>query len=315
MRNPMRRLPPLNALRAFEAAARHLSFSKAAGELHVTQAAISHQVKALEQTLGVALFRRLNRAVLLTDAGQTYLPPVREALDQIAAATDRLARRSGGDRLRVSTIASFAAKWLLPRLMRFRAEHPRIDVLVSASNEPVDLKAGEFDAAIRYGKGDYPGLETVHLMGDEILPLCSPRLLEGEHPLRSPSDLRYHTLLHDEVHRTADDPDWRAWLRHAGTSGVDPDRGPGFSDLGLVLQAAIDGHGVALGRLSVAADDLAAGRLVEPFGPRIRSGFSYRLLYLAERADDRCIAAFRDWLLEETAADDRPWTQARRRRV
>lgn len=298
-----RRLPPLNALRAFEAAARHLSFTKAAEELFVTQAAISHQVKALEESLGLKLFRRFNRRLMLTDAGQAYLPPLRDALDQIAAATDKLRRAGDGGALRVSVLPSFAAKWLLPRLSRFRALHPQIDVLVHASGELADFERDGIDLAIRYGRGRYPGLETSFFMDDVVFPVCSPRLLEGSKPLRKPADLAHHTLLHDP---TTDDSskDWVTWLKAAGVTGVDATRGPGFTDSSMVLQAAIDGQGVALGRSALAGNDLEAGRLVQPFGPAIASDFRYYLVLPPGAAGRPKVRLFKDWLLAEAGTAD-----------
>ena len=297
-----RRLPPLNAIRAFEAAARHLSFTKAAEELFVTQAAISHQIKALEAALGLQLFRRFNRRLMLTDAGQAYLPPLREALDGIAAATERLraAERTGS--LKVSVLPSFAAKWLLPRLSRFRDRHPEIDVLVSASNALVDFAREEADIAIRYGFGQYAGHEVEFLMGDRIFPVCSPKLLETGPPLRGPADLGRHTMLHDADALADESESWRVWLDAAGVSGVDPSRGPGFSDSSMLLQAAVDGQGVALGRSALAALDLEAGRLVQPFGPSIPSNLSYFIVTPRGAGERPKVRLFHDWLLEEAAA-------------
>jgi LysR family glycine cleavage system transcriptional activator len=297
-----RRLPPLNALRAFEAAARHLSFTKAAEELFVTQAAISHQVKALEESLGLALFRRYNRRLMLTDAGQAYLPSLREALDLIAHATERLTTVEESGALTVSVLPSFAAKWLLPRLSRFREGHPEIDVLVQANGALTDFARDGVDLAIRYGRGDYPGLDVAYLMDDVVFPVCSPKLLEAGPPLEKPDDLKHHTLLHDPT--TSDDSkDWKTWLKLAGASGVDPTRGPGFTDASMVLQAAVEGQGVALGRSALAAIDLEAGRLVQPFGPAIPSDFRYFFATPPAKAELPKVQAFRDWLLEETAAE------------
>lgn len=293
-----RHLPPLNALRAFEAAARHLSFTKAAEELFVTQAAVSHQVKALEETLGIALFRRFNRRLMLTDAGQAYLPPLREALDQIALATERLKTVEDSGALKVSVLPSFAAKWLLPRLSRFRARHPEIDVLVSAKDALVDFARDEADIAIRFGWGRYPGLTTHDFMGDVVFPVCSPEILKSGPPLEKPADLKQHTLLHDPTTVT-DAIDWRGWLKAAGVTGVDPTRGPGFTDTAMVIQAAVEGQGVALGRSALAGNDLEAGRLVKPFGPEIPSDLRYYIVYPPAAADKAKVAAFRDWLLEE----------------
>lgn len=293
-----RRLPPLNALRAFEAAGRHLSFTKAADELAVTQAAISHQVKGLEETLGVQLFRRFNRRLMLTDAGQRYLPALTEAFERIDGATQRLYADEAEGALKISVANSFAAKWLLPRLPKFLARHPDIDVQVSASDRLTDFGRDDIDMGIRYGLGTYPGLRVDLLMDDKVFPVCSPALLEGARPLRGPADLRHHTLLHDDV-RGSEFPDWRKWLKAAGVSDVNPDRGPGYSHSSLVIQAAVEGQGVALARGSLVTLDLEAGRLVQPFGPELPSNFSCYVVAPKATADRPKIKAFRDWLFEE----------------
>lgn len=298
-----RRLPPLNALRAFEAAARHLSFTKAAEELFVTQAAVSHQVKALEEHLGMGLFRRLNRRLMLTDAGQAYLPALRDAFDGIERATRRLSVQESDNAIRVTTMASFGSRWLVPRLSRFRNLHPDYDVLVSIADRVVNLEEDGFDIGLRYGGGRYPGYQVTHLMDDEFFVVCSPKLLEGPHPLREPADLKYHTLLHDDVSRSAhEDQSWRAWLLAAGVTEVDPNRGPGFSDSHLVVQAAVDGLGVALGRRMIVSLDLEEGRLVRPFGGSNRTDFSYYMVVPHPKADFPKIKAFREWLVKEAAA-------------
>ena len=294
-----RRLPPLNALRAFEAAARHLSFTKAAQELHVTQAAISHQVKGLEDILGIQLFRRLNRRLVLTDAGQSYLPPLRDAFDAMDLATRRLHAREEAGALKITVLPSFASTWLLPRLAKFRAAHPEIDVLVTAADALVDFELDDFDMGIRYGRGLYPGLRVDILMNDEIFPVCAPGLLIGRHPLREPADLRHHTLLHDVLSGTEDDPDWRIWLKKAGAEEVDPSRGPGFSHSNLMLSAAVAGEGVALSRRSLVADDMKAGRLVCPFGPVTPTSYVYSVVTPEHKAEVPKVAAFRDWLIAE----------------
>ena len=293
-----RKLPPLNALRAFEAAARHLSFTKAAQELNVTQAAISHQVKALEETLGIALFKRLNRALLLTEAGQAYLPPLREAFDLMDAATRGLKDRGMEGPLKVTSLSSFAGKWLLPRLHRFRERYPEIDVLVSAKDSLVDFATDDVDMGIRYGGGVYDGLVADFLLPDSYAPMCSPKLLDGAAPLRAPADLRHHTLLHDDV-----DPGfgWQGWLRQAGVEGIDPNRGPGYSDSSMVIAAAIAGQGVALGRISLAVDDIRSGRLVIPFGPVLESHYANYLVVPKARESWPKVQAFRSWMLEEAA--------------
>ncbi len=298
-----RRLPPRNALRAFEAAARHLSFTRAAEELNVTQAAISHQVKTLEERLGVMLFRRLNRRLLLTDAGQSYLPPVRQAFDGIAAATGRLTARDSAGALTVSVIPSFAGTWLVPKLSSFRARQPDVDVRISPSFELIDFTREDIDVAIRYGRGDWPGLRCDWLMAEELIPVCSPALLDGAAPLRTPSDLRHHTLLHDD-HRV----DWRVWLMAVGIDDIDATHGPSFTDSSLVLLAAAEGQGVALGRSALAERDIAAGRLVRPFDVSVPAELAYYLVCPEATAERPKIVAFRDWLIEMTGG--RPATDA-----
>lgn len=301
-----RQLPPLKPLRAFEAAARHLSFTKAAQELSVTQAAISHQVKTLEDALQMQLFRRFNRRLMLTDAGQTYLPQLTEALDQIDAATRRLRTVDDSGDLKVSVATSVAAKWLLPRLVRFRQRHPDIDVSVSASDKIVDFARDDMDMGIRYGYGVYPGLRVDKLMQDTVFPVCSPALLQGSLPLREPADLKHHTLLHEEWHDMINAPDWRAWLAVAGVTGVNATRGPGYSHSNLALQSAMDGHGVALARSSLVSLDLEAGRLVQPFGPALPTDYACYAVSPEGVAERPKIKAFREWLLEQSAEDQSP---------
>lgn len=291
-----RRLPPLNALRAFEAAARHLSFTKAADELHVTQAAVSHQIKALEEWLGIPLFRRLNRALILTEAGQAYLPPLRDALDLMASATERLFRKDSAGSLTISTMPSFAAKWLVMRLGRFQADHPELEVRLHTTAQIVDFAQQDVDVAIRFGRPPWPGVEALHLMTEEIFPVCAPRLLEGPHTLRVPENLRHHTLLHDDYLIT-----WATWCAAAGVDGVDVTRGPRFTDSALVLQAAMDGQGLALARQVLVADDLAAGRLVRPFALNLPGDFAYYVVAPAHYFSRPKVKAFRDWLFEEAA--------------
>lgn len=292
----MARLPSLTGLRAFEAAGRHLSFTKAAAELHVTQAAVSHAIRGLEDQLGVRLFRRGGRQLLLTDAGQAYLPEVRDGFQKLIDATARVSARDAGGALTVSALPSFAAKWLVPRLRRFREAHPEVDVRLSADDRVVDFDRDDVDVAIRYGRGEYPGLESVRFLTEEFFPVCSPALLRGPRPLKAPADLKHHTLLHDDT-RT----DWAMWLMAAGVKDVDPYRGPAFNDSSMLLQAAIDGQGVALGRSALAADDLAAGRLVRPFPFALPADFAYYIVYPQRAAQRAKLGAFRDWLIAEAA--------------
>lgn len=301
-----RRLPNLNALKAFEAAARHLSFTRAAAELNVTQGAVSHQVQALEAQLGHRLFKRLNRRLELTPAGRDYLPSVSEAFDRIAEATGRLDRDRSGGPLKLSTMPSFATKWLLPRLPALRRAVPDLEVMISATPERVDVTGDAFDVAIRFGAGRYPELHEIFLMDDAVLPVCAPSLLRqqpgGPPPLRRPADLTRYTLLHDEIGPREQGVDWQQWLAAAGLTGIDHRRGPLFSDSSFVVLAAIAGEGVGLARRSLCLDDLAAGRLVQPFGPIVPLPLSYRLLTAPEKADWPKVRRFREWLVAEVAA-------------
>jgi LysR family glycine cleavage system transcriptional activator len=288
------RLPSLNGLRAFEAAARHLSFTNAASELNVTQTAISHQIRRLEDELGIRLFVRQNRALTLTPEARDYLPGVRAAFNDLRLATDRLLRKDNEHVLTVSTLASLAAKWLLPRLSAFQEAHPGIEVRITTSTALVDFKSGDVDAAIRYGRGHWPGMRADWLTAEELFPVCSPALLEGNKPLRCPEDLRDHVLLHTS---NANSDDWRLWLTAAGLP-TDISRQPGLTfDLVLVtVQAAIDGIGVAMGRSSYVETDIAKGRLVVPFRITLPADAGFYLVSPAARADPPKLAAFRQWL-------------------
>jgi LysR family glycine cleavage system transcriptional activator len=296
----MERLPPLNALRAFEAAARHMSFSRAANELNVTPAAVSHQIRALEEDLGARLFRRLNRSLELTPSARLLLPDLAEAFGRIQAGVGRLRRHNETGTLTVTTSPSFAAKWLVLRLHRFAERHPEIDVRVTASDAVVDLAAAEVDIAIRYGAGRYPGLEVELLLENEVFPVCSPALLAGEWPLRAPEDLRHHALLHDltvEIDPLV--PTWSMWLKAAGVQGVATDHGLRFSNSYLALDAAIAGRGVALANTTIAVGDIAAGRLVRPFALGLPDHFSYYVATLPGALERRKVKLFRAWLREE----------------
>ncbi len=281
-------------MRAFEAAARHLSFTRAASELHVTQAAVSHQIKALEEHLGVPLFQRLNRALTLTSAGQALSPAVGEALDIMASAVDRLHRQDESGALTVTTMDSFAAKWLVPRLGRFRRSNPEIDVHISTSDESVDFSRVNVDMAIRYGAGDWKGMNVERLMTEEVFPVCAPSLLESGPPLTKTSDLRSHTLLHDDM-RT----DWRMWLMALGESDIDYTKGPSYQHSNLVIQAAEQGDGVALARSVLAQDALAAGRLVRPFNFALPIEYAYYIVCPHAHLQRPKAKAFRSWLIEE----------------
>jgi len=288
------RLPSLNGLRAFEAAARHLSFTQAASELNVTQTAISHQIKRLEEELGVRLFVRQNRSLTLTQQAQDFLPGIRAAFNDLRLATDRLLRKGDDNVLTISTLASLAAKWLLPRLSAFQEAHPEIDVRITTSTGLVEFKNGDVDAAIRYGRGHWPGLRAAWLMADEMFPVCSPALLTGKRPLRSPEDLRDHVLLHN----TNNGDDWRLWLTAAGLP-PDISKQPGitFDLILMTVQAAIDGMGVAMGRTTYVKDDIAKSRLVVPFEITLPADAGFYLVSPEGALDSPKLRAFRQWLI------------------
>jgi LysR family glycine cleavage system transcriptional activator len=291
--NP-RRLPPLTALRAFEAAGRHANFARAAGELSITAAAVSQQVRSLEGFLGVRLFTRRARGVELTAAGAEYARSLGLLLDQLALATERARRTEEPGRLTIATTPSFAARWLMPRLAGFLELHPEFDVRLSTSNTVADFARQDIDVAVRYGTGRWPGLKAQLLLTAELFPVCSPSFRQGSRPLRAPADLQPRTLL-----RLAMD-DWPRWLEAAGLAGRRAE-GPQFSDAGLLTQAAVAGQGIALGQSVIVADDLAAGYLIEPFRLRIPSGMAYYLVAPAERFRSRNVMAFHGWLRREIA--------------
>jgi LysR family glycine cleavage system transcriptional activator len=291
-------LPPLNALRAFEAAARHLSFTRAAEELNVTQAAISHQIRNLEDYLQLKLFRRIHRRLILTEDGQIFAPTVREAIEQLATASERLMHRNRSGRVTVSVLPSFASRWLVPRLWKFRDRHPDIDVRLSAFEWLVDFERDGVDLAIRYGKGSWPGTEAALMMHEKVFPVCSPSLLEKTGPLEGPDDLKRVTLLHDDFARE----DWKHWFRAAGVKTVDPKRGLSFSHTSIMLEAVESGQGVALAQAPLVADDLAKGRLVKPLALELEGEYSYYVVTPTGQSNRPGIAEFRDWLLEEAVA-------------
>lgn len=293
-----RRLPPLNALKAFEAAARNESFTRAAQELFVTQGAVSHQVKALEAELGVQLFRRERQRLALTEGGRAYLEVVRDAFDRLASGTERLLKRENAGVLTVTTSPNFAAKWLVHRLGGFAAAHPEIELRVSATLHHVDFARDDIDVAVRHGDGRWPGLHVTRLCAEELFPVCSPRLLRGRHSLRSPANLRHHVLLH------VDDRDgWRRWLEAANVDGAALERGPLFNQASMAIDAAVDGQGVALARTALAAADLIAGRLVRPFALALSVPYAYWIACPKVAAEFPKISTFRDWLIREAQED------------
>ena len=299
-----RRLPPLNALRAFEAAARHLNFSRAAEELSVTPGAVSQQIQNLEDYIGAALFKRTPKGLLLTDAAQIALPALREAFDRLAEAASMLTAAVDGRRLTVSVAPSFAAKWLVPRLGLFEEAHPQVDVWVSAGMELVDFATGEVDVAIRYGGGRYPGLEVQRLMQETVLAVASPELLAAN-PLNELEDLAHHILLHDGS-PDADDscPDWAMWLAARGIKNVDGNRGPRFNQSSLVIEAAVGGRGIALAKRALAQADLDAGRLVAPFQIADEVDFAYYVVHPKAKGRLPQVKAFVSWLAAQAAAHE-----------
>ena len=308
------RLPPLNALRAFEAAARHLSFKLAGEELAVTPTAISHQIRSLEDYLGFPLFHRLTRAIELTAKGRAMLPKVREGLDAFAAAIESTRRHDEGGRLLVSSPPTFLARWLIRHLPGFAARHPDIQLHMTASlamidppdaegavaGEEADGTAEEAEVFIRFGRGQYPGCQVERLFSPVYTAVCSPRLLSGTQPLKVPADLAQHALLHDDtIPELMVRPTWDEWLTVAGVSGIDSNAGMHFSDSGLVLAAAIDGVGVALASKPLIEAEVAAGRLVELFDIVISRPQAYFLVIPEVVAGQPVVRAFREWLLDE----------------
>ncbi|GAB4165962.1 MAG: transcriptional regulator GcvA [Thalassobaculales bacterium] len=304
MARPLNKLPPLNALRAFVAAARHLSFAKAAEELFVTPGAVSQQVKLLEDHLGCQLFRRTHKSLLLTDEGQACLPGLVESFQRMGEAVDAIGAMGGSGALTVSVAPSFAAKWLVPRLDKFGDRHPEIDVRVSASVGLTDFQADAIDCAVRYGGGSYPGLFVETLMPEAVFPVSSPALLDGAQALTEPAAIRHHVLLHDDSpDQDPTCPDWRMWLKAARVEGVDWTRGLRFNQSSLVLEAAISGRGVALAKARLAADDIRAGRLVKLFDIQHPVEFAYHFVCPPRRLQQKKVQLFLDWLRAEAAAN------------
>ncbi len=290
-----RRLPTLNGLRAFEAAARYLSFTRAAQALFVSQAAVSHQIKGLEEQLGVSLFRRQTRALELTDAGRRLYPKVQQAFDLLEEGVRDAKTRAERQGLTISVLPSFASGWLVRRLGRFTAAHPAIQVRLNPTIQLADFITDDIDIGIRYGLGNYPDLHVQHLMNEDLFPVCSPPMARS---LNGPEDLARVTLLHDDGHGQ-----WSTWLEALGVTEVDVSSGPVYTDSNMVIQAAIEGHGVALARSGLCRDALADGRLVQPFEYSMPSQFAYYLVYPKAYAQRPEVIAFGRWLLEEIERD------------
>jgi LysR family glycine cleavage system transcriptional activator len=294
-----RRLPPLNGLKAFEAAARSGNFTRAAEELNVTQGAVSHQVKALEDTLGLKLFQREKQRVILTEAGRAYLGVIRNAFDQIAVGTERLLRRQESGALTVSTSPDFAAKWLVNRLSRFSEKHPDVDLRISATTHYIDFARDDVDIAIRHGDGEWPGLDVHRLYSERLFAVCSPKLVAGRNRITKPADLLKFPLLRLE--------DAKNWMRFFEAAGVKVAVGPGpvLNHASMLIDAAIDGQGIALARTALAAWDLINGRLMRPTAVSLRMANTYWIVCPKAASNVPKIATFRNWVLAEAADDSR----------
>jgi len=289
-----RRLPPLTTLPAFDAAARHLSFTKAAAELHVTHGAVSRAIRNLEEQLGTRLFERGTRSVQLTSEGAAYAAEIGAALDRIGAATIVASAPKSAGVLNVSTSDGFAGRWLVPRLHRFHRANRDIDVRLSTSGTFSDFIRDGIDIAIRYGAGGYEGVISEFLAEEEVSPVCSPELLQGEHALRTPNDLKHHRLIHDNFRI-----DWATWLRAAGLDDINPNNGVRYESAAYAVEAAVHGEGVLLGRSALVSADLVAGRLVRPFDLALKSRWNYYVVYPDGALRQRKVRAFRDWLFSE----------------
>lgn len=291
-----RKLPPLTGLPAFDAAARHLSFTKAADELLVTHGAVSRAIRNLEEVLGTRLFERHTRSVRLTPQGIAYAVEIGQALDRIAAATSAASASRSSGVLTVSTSDGFAGRWLVPRLHRFHSAYPNVDVRLSTSGVHADFIRDGIDISIRYGLGDYQGVVSEFLADEDVSPVCSPSLLKGKHPLRTPADLKHHRLIHDNFQLG-----WDKWFQDVGLQHIKPDGGVKFDSAVYAVEAAVHGEGVLLGRSALVSADLATGRLVRPFDISFKSKWRYYVVYPEGALRQKKIKAFRDWVFAEMA--------------
>jgi LysR family glycine cleavage system transcriptional activator len=287
-----RRLPPLNSLKCFEAAGRLLSFTEAARELNVTQAAISHQIKVIEEYLGVSLFDRYPRRLALSEQGKALLPDVTEAFDRVSQAIGALSQEQYSNLVSVRLAPSFAAKWLSPRLKYFWLQFPEIDLCLFHAHDAVDFEREEIDIAVTYGKGDWPGVVADKLLGLDFFPVCSPVFMNNDKPLIKLDNLRYYSLLHDASYEC-----WRDWIELAGVQGIDSDKGTIIDDTNVLIQAAIDGQGIALGSTTFVEDHLEAGRLVKPFDINLVNEFCYFVVCPESHLKNPAVRAFKEWLL------------------
>lgn len=291
-----RRLPPLVSLRVFESVARHLSFTKAADDLHVTQAAVSHQVKNLEEWLATPLFLRLNRSIKLTKEGEAFAAALTSAFNEIADATEAIVKNTGAQAINIATFDSIAANWLAPRIKNFQARFPDMAIKIITHNAYSDFADGDIDVEIRYGDGDWPNLHVVKIADEDIFPVCSPKLVgRRKRPLKV-ADLAEYGLIHDEMVM-----EWTDWIEAAGGSTDKVGKGLHYNHSHIVIRAAIAGEGMALGRSLLVADEIKAGRLVAPFEFRMPSRYAYHLVRPKEHTDKAWAKAFEEWLLIEAA--------------
>lgn len=298
---PSRRLLPLNALKAFEAAGRHLNFTAAAEELSVTLSAISHQIRQLEELLGVPLFHRTKKGLVLSTEGQLILPDVQEGFDHLASALSKLEARRGEGILTVSMLSTFAMRWFIPRLPRFEAQYPDIEVRITTSLRPADLEREGIDCAIRHGDGEWPGLTATRLFSESLVPVAHPKFAKDKSSLRKPSDLKGQKLLHSQNRRD----DWRIWLNAVGEKGIDYNAGPVFETRSYAIQAAVQGMGIAVMDPELVAEEIAGGRLVTLFdGTPLPLTNGYWFVCLKHMADAPRIKAMRDWLMQDVAAKE-----------
>jgi len=311
----MFQLPPLNSLRVLESAARNLSFSKAADELFVTKAAVSHQIKALEEYLGFQLFERKNRSIELTEAAELALPKLREGFNNLAEAVKLMQQHTQHDSVNVCMAPSFAAKWLVPKLHKFSGTHPDIDMKIIGDDTLISnrvdsgnldewFRGDDIDVVIRFGSGDYPGFVVDKLFDVSAVPLCSPNLLtRKENPLKTPDDLRHYTLLHDDTGYTGR-PSWKKWLEMAGVKGIDAKRGLHFNHVSLVLGGAIDEQGIGLSMEPLAQYDIDAGRLCIPFDLKMPLESAYYIIRRERDVKNESVEAFVSWILAEANSSD-----------
>lgn len=287
-----RRLPPLNSLKCFEAAGRLLSFTRAAQELNVTQAAISHQIKVIEEFLGVSLFVRHPRRLALTDQGKTLLPDIIEAFDRVSTAIGSVSEEQSSSMISVRLAPSFAAKWLSPRLKYFWLQYPEIDLCLYHAHPAVDFDREQIDIAVTYGKGDWPGVVADPLLSLDFFPVCTPAFMQNDKPLSDIENLRYYTLLHDANYEC-----WNDWLNLAGLKDINASKGTIIDDTNVLIQAAIDGQGIALGSTTFVEDHLESGKLVKPFDLTLKNEFSYYVVCPGSHLNNSAVKVFKEWLL------------------